>query len=121
MENMKTSDIPGNSNLDFKNLVAKRFQDMFSQTLVYLELAFPHEKGDGSENEKKFNGLRSKVLRIGNDNIRELENVLESFVTFRLYEYKQILSKHTQTDIIDFKNRYKILGGKDAIRENSNA
>jgi len=119
MEEVKTAtnEVEGNSNLEFKSLITKRFQDMFSQTLFYLEIAFPHEKGDGSSEEKQFNAIRSKILRVGNDNIRELENLLDSFVIFKLYEYKQILSKVTQTDIISFKQNYKVLGGKDVNRE----
>lgn len=111
MENT-AQEITGNSNSNFRDLISKRFQDMFSKTLIYLEVAFPHQKGDGSENEKRFNSIRSQILRIGNDNIRELDNVLNSFVIFQLYEYKQILNKNAQMDIFNFKNKYKILGGK---------
>lgn len=115
----KTNDIEGNSNLEFRGNISKRFQDMFSQTLIYLEIAFPHEKGDGSDNERIFNSLRSKILRTGNDNIRELDRILESYVVFKLYEYKPILNKKAHTDVIVFKNKF-LIGGTDGNREGNN-
>jgi hypothetical protein len=72
-------------NIEFKNDELKKqievkVKDMFSNMLFYLEIALPHKKDDGSENEKRFNTIRSKILRGGNDTIRSLDDVFRNYV-----------------------------------------
>lgn len=105
--------IEGNSNKELKETISKQFTDLFWQTLTFLEVAFPHQKGDGTENEKKYNSIRSKILRIGNDNVRELDNIFSSYVSFKVYEYIRQPKANIETRIYDFRSQYKILGGKD--------
>lgn len=106
------SKIEGNSNKELKDIISKGYQDLFWQILTFLEVAFPHQRGDGSDNEKQFNNLRSKILRIGNDGVRELDNVFSSYIAFQLYEYKKQYRPNLETIIIDFRSKYKI-GGKE--------
>ncbi len=107
-------EIEGNSNRELKEVLAIQNKDVLWQTLTFLEVAFPHQKGDGSENEKKYNGLRSKILRIGNDSVRELDNIFDSYVVFKVYEYKKQYKANLETVIYDFRSKYKILGGKES-------
>lgn len=104
----RSSEIPGNSNLELKGVLSERFKDMFWSVLSLLEIAFPHEKGDGSENEKKFNALRSKVLRIGNDSVRELDEVFENYATFKIFEYQRRQRANAETVIFDFRQHWSI-------------
>lgn len=107
---MSTIEVEGNSNKELKEILAKKYQELFRQNLSLLEVVFPHEKGDNSENEKTFNSLRSKILRAGNDAVRDLDSIFDSFVTFKLYEYIKRETPGIQTIIIDFRNKYKING-----------
>lgn len=119
MMDEKGTDIPGNSNKELRDVLAKRFNDVFWQALSLLEVAFPHDKGDGSENEKKFNAIRGKVLRVGNDAVRDLDPLLESYVVFQMFEYQRRTRPDVDKFIFDFRQNYVILskdnknGGKD--------
>ena len=121
MEKEKTEDILGNSNKEFKQKLDQTFKDTFWQILSFLEIAFPHKPGDGSENEKKFNTLRSKVLRSGNDAVRGLDQLFESYVVFQLYEYKRKVNNNTESLIFDFKSKYQFIKGKENSNDRSNS
>lgn len=95
-------------NDELKKLLAKRFEDMLWQTLTFMEVSFPHKKGDGSANENSYNTIRSKILRIGNDNIRELDTILDSFAAFKLFEYKKVRTPDIDIQIFNFKSKFKI-------------
>ena len=103
---------PDNSNGEIETELKARFQDMMWKILTWLEIAFPHENGDGTDNEKSYNIIRKKVLRTGNDNIRELSVLFDSFVVLKIFEYKKQVNPNIHTDIVKFKN-YKIKGEED--------
>jgi len=104
---------PDNSNDELEKELKDRFKDMMWQTLTFLEVALPHRKGDGSDNENRYNTIRQKVLRIGNDNIRELQGMFNSFVALKVYEYKKQVNPNIHTDVVNFKSKIKINGGKE--------
>lgn len=95
---------PDNSNDELEEELKGRFQDMMWKILTFLEVSFPHEKGDGTENEKSYNIIRKKILRAGNDNIRDLASIFNSFVVLKVFEYKKQVNPNIQTDIVKFKN-----------------
>lgn len=101
-------EIKGNSTSEFKEIINSRFKDLYSQALSYLEISHPHKPGDGSDNEKIYNTLRSKILRIGNDAIRSNDELFKSFVVFKLYEYKLEKNESIKIDIYNFKNNFTI-------------
>jgi hypothetical protein len=109
---MENNEIVGNSNLEFKEIINNKFKDLFWQALSYLEISHPHTQGDGSDNEKIYNTLRSKILRIGNDAIRSNDDLFKSFVVFKLYEYKLEKNENVKTDIYNFKSKFKIGKGE---------
>ncbi len=111
--------IDGNSNEELKKLLTRRFEDMLWQTLTFMEISFPHKKGDGSENEASYNTIRSKILRIGNDNIRELDNILDSFIAFKLFDYAKLKNPNIDVQIFNFKSNWKIKG-KEKTDEQGN-
>lgn len=108
-------DINDSNNEELKKLLSKRFEDMLWQILTFMEVSFPHKKGDGSENELRYSVIRSKILRIGNDNIRELDNILASYVAFKAFEYKKTKTQDIDTQIFHFKHKFQIAG-----KENEN-
>ncbi len=103
-----TNNVEGNSNAKLKEIISDNIKVLFRNNLSLLEIVFPHDKGDNSENEKDFNTLRSRILRAGNDTVRDLDKIFESFVVFELYEYKKTLKPEVETFIFDFKSRYNI-------------
>ncbi len=112
MESLNNN-VEGNSNNELKEILAKRFQEMFRQNLSLLEVVFPHTKDDGSDAEKSFNALRSRILRSGNDAVRELDKIFENYVIFKLFEYKRVENPTVQTDIFNFKKNWNTnRGGK---------
>jgi hypothetical protein len=62
-----------------KESIRRLFNSHFSEVLDILSSRFPHVKGDGSPNELEFNGLRAKVLRSGNNKIRQIPDVMNDF------------------------------------------
>jgi hypothetical protein len=66
-------------NIILCNDVVRLFHSHFNEVLDILSSRFPHTKGDNSINEKEFNGLRSKVLRSGNNKIRMLPEILADY------------------------------------------
>jgi hypothetical protein len=59
--------------------VSRLFKSHFSEVLDMLSSRFPHVKGDKSQNELEFNGLRAKILRSGNNKIRQIPDVMSDF------------------------------------------
>lgn len=120
MEQSKIDSIvPGNSNQEVKGIMKKELQDMMWQTLVYLEVAFPHKKGDGTREERLFNTIKPKILRIVNNKIRSFEEVFDSYALLKVQEYKPIIKSDIQIDVMNFKNKWKINepGGKGNDRD----
>jgi len=66
--------------------VRRLFNKLLSETLDVLSSRFPHVKDDGSQNETEFLGLRSKILRLGNNKIREIPEILRDFTTVHTHE-----------------------------------
>lgn len=76
----------GNSNDILYNEISSLFNSYFGNVLDILSARFPHVKGDGSDNEHQFMCLRSKILRAGNDKIRnELVSILKNYDTRKIY------------------------------------
>ena len=107
--------LPENANKELEEVMKKKFNDMMWETLIYLEIAFPHERGDGSREEKLFNTIRPKILRIGNEHIRDLEKIFNSYGILKVQEYTPIVRKDVKVDIYNFRNKFKVnkQGGKD--------
>jgi len=110
MSQVDKKDLAGENSNELKRMLKESYEYMFHQTLIFMEIAFPHEKGDGSENEKRYNVIRSKVLRIGNDKIRDLDKVLASFAVFKLNEYTLKPNQYIETEILDFKSKFQLNG-----------
>lgn len=73
--------------IELSDDVSRLFNLLFGDFLDILSTRFPHTKGDGSTNEKEFLGLRSKVLRSGNNIIRnELAKVISNYNVVKKYE-----------------------------------
>lgn len=108
-------EIAGDVSEELKTSIKESYEMLFHQTLTFMEISFPHEKGDGSENEKRFNIIRAKILRSGNDKIRELEKLMGKYIVFKLYDYAQSTNEMIVTQVIDFKKNFKITqkGGKE--------
>lgn len=80
--------------------VSRLFNSYFGEVLNILSSRFPHIRGDKSDNENQFLCLRAKILRCGNDKIREiLPAIIEN------YEVKKVFE--TQVEVIDIKQRTK--------------
>ena len=76
----------GNSNDILYGEISSLFNSYFGNVLDILSARFPHVKGDGSDNEHQFMCLRSKILRAGNDKIRnELVSILKNYDTRKIY------------------------------------
>jgi len=65
--------------LELQNEIVRLFHSHFCEVLNILSVKFPHEKGDGSQNEIDFKVLRAKILRSGNNKIRELNEILADY------------------------------------------
>lgn len=67
--------------------VSRLFNLLFGDILNILSSRFPHTRGDGSRNEKEFLGLRSKILRGGNNILRnELPKVVSNYDVVKKYD-----------------------------------
>lgn len=68
------------------NEISALFNSYFGNVLDILSARFPHIKGDGSDNEHQFICLRSKILRTGNDKIRnELNGIVKNYSARKIY------------------------------------
>ena len=66
--------------------ISSLFNSYFGNVLDILSARFPHIKGDCSENEHQFMCLRSKILRAGNDKIRnELVSIVRNYNAKKIY------------------------------------
>ena len=67
--------------------ISSLFNSYFGNVLDILSARFPHIKGDGSDNEHQFMCLRSKILRAGNDKIRnELIGIVRNYNAKKIYD-----------------------------------
>lgn len=62
------------------------FSGFFGEVLNILSSRFPHIKGDGSSNELEFKGIRAKILRSGNNKVRELPKVVSKYQVVKMFE-----------------------------------
>jgi hypothetical protein len=108
MSNVIRELLPENSNAEVQNILKKEIQDVMWQVLIYVEIAFPHEKGDGTDNEKTFNTIRPKILRVGNNKIRNLEKLFESYATLKVQEYRPIVRPDINVDIVNFRSKFRV-------------
>jgi len=76
--------------LALKARIDKALQDLWTDALVALEEALPHERGDGSANERLFKALRHRVLTTGNNQKRDLEHQLGCFVIWQALEHQVV-------------------------------
>lgn len=66
--------------------IATMFNSYFRDVLDILSARFPHVRGDGSVNESQFMCLRSKILRSGNDKIRNnLSNIIRNYYVKKIF------------------------------------
>lgn len=71
---------------EFFESVSRLFNKEMSETLDILSSRFPHTKGDGSQNENEFLGLRAKILRSGNNKIRALREVMADYIVVKTHD-----------------------------------
>ena len=77
----------GNDNDTLYKEISSLFNSYFGNVLDILSARFPHIKGDNSENEHQFMCLRSKILRAGNDKIRNnLFDIIKNYNVSKEYE-----------------------------------
>jgi len=70
--------------------LTRLFNSFFGDVLNILQIRYPHKRGDGSENENQFLFLRSKILRSGNDRIRnELNKILSDYEIVKKYDISE--------------------------------
>lgn len=75
----------GNNELLYNDIVSL-FNSYFRDVLDILSTRFPHIKGDGSINEHQFMCLRSKILRAGNDKIRNnLGDIIRNYYVKKMF------------------------------------
>jgi hypothetical protein len=67
-----------------KTLLDPLFVSVWADFLNIVFEWFPHNRGDRSENERTFQAIRHRVLRVGNDAKREMSNILEDFAITQL-------------------------------------
>ena len=79
------------------------FNSFFGEVLNILQIRFPHKRGDGSENESQFLCLRSKILRCGNDKLRDsLPKILNEYDVINRYD-----TVTTKTILVNTKTKVK--------------
>jgi hypothetical protein len=80
-----------------ERLLSPLFKTLWTDFLNVLFEVFPHDPGDKSDNERFFNALRHRVLRVGNDQVRALPMILKDFVMYRVRktEIKRISIRQT--------------------------
>ena len=76
----------GNDNDILYRDIVSLFNSYFGDVLDILSARFPHVKGDGSINEHQFICLRSKILRSGNDKIRNgLVDIVRNYYAKKMF------------------------------------
>ena len=74
-----------NNDILYKDITSL-FNSYFGDVLDILSARFPHVKGDGSINEHQFMCLRSKILRAGNDKIRNgLVDIVRNYYVKKVF------------------------------------
>jgi hypothetical protein len=72
--------------------VVHLFHSLFSEILDILSSRFPHRSGDKSQNEAEYNAIRAKILRSGNNKLRELPEILS--------DYKVTKERDTEVEVL---------------------
>lgn len=110
MEQEKTVKSVENENIKsdgllFQESIVRLFNAHFSEVLDVLSSRFPHTKGDNSSNEVEFQGLRAKILRSGNNKIRQMPEVMKNYVILKVTEDAEV-------EKIDISTPVKVQGAK---------
>ena len=87
---VKTEEKPKNEIKQINKEAQASINALMRFALDEIEVLLPHIRGDSSENDIRFRGLRKKVLRYGNDKGRLLENFLGDYVAFKVFESQRI-------------------------------
>jgi len=69
-----------------KDAIVHLFNSHFSDVLNMISFIFPHQRGDGSDNEKLFMTYRSKILRSGNNKVRDLDEVIKEYAVKKIMD-----------------------------------
>jgi hypothetical protein len=85
MEKEKQKIMADDSSL-LKDEVVRLFNSHFKETLDVLSSRFAHIPGDNSQNELEFKGLRAKILRSGNNKLRQLPDCLADFCIVKTHD-----------------------------------
>ena len=80
-----------NDNLFFMTEIERSVSGFMRSILVELEMLLPHKKDDGSDNEIKFSNLRRHVLRLGNDRVRLMREVLKDYSIKKVYDSETMI------------------------------
>lgn len=99
-------------NKELKQELSIMFKDLFSDFLNQIEIAIPFNKGDNTENEKRFGILRSRVLRAGNDKIRLLDILLDNYFIKRVVRTEKVIIDFNK-DTVNVIFNGKTKGGND--------
>jgi hypothetical protein len=62
------------------------FQDLWRGALESLETILPQFRDEGSADFKLHVALRSRILKLGNDQVRKLPEVLKNYAVRQVYE-----------------------------------
>lgn len=92
---MPENDLNGKANNNDHLLLMTQVEHSFSgfmrSILVELEMLLPHKKDDGSDNQIKFSNLRKHLLRLGNDRVRLIREVLRDYSIQKVYDSKTVV------------------------------
>jgi hypothetical protein len=83
-----------------QDLLVPMFKTLWKQALASLAQMCPHEPGDGSPNEILFKMHRGTLLRIGNDQIRQLPTVLQNFRVEQLAVREEVVRIDVDTPVL---------------------
>lgn len=72
--------------LQLESALAQRFEELFNEVLGAVEVALPPQNGVAQES---FKVLRSRVLRAGNNKIRQVKELLQDFLVVQAYEHER--------------------------------
>lgn len=65
-------------------LLGSLFTGLWTDFLDMLFEIFPHEPGDGSENERTYKRYRHRVLNAGNQKKRQVPTITRDFVVYQV-------------------------------------
>ena len=66
--------------------VVRLFNAHLRETLDILSSRFAHIPGDKSQNELEFKGLRAKILRSGNNKMRQLPSLINDYNVIKTHD-----------------------------------